>query len=236
MGRQSLTSPLVPTPTTVDAATPKSYVDGLVDAHVLDATDAHVAGAISVTETGIIIPSSTGNLQTALRQVEAYVQNLEERFEQHHHDDEYFKTSGLIGRRSSAADVSTGALANGTMSGSFLAPTLPVTGDGTNYVELILTGLGAVITATTAGHYNINIYDETNAVVVGAAQGNSTTLNIDTSGSFFVRAMIVPFTGTRNYNMRITNTTGGTATILNQAAATYPTMLTARWAGKYNHS
>lgn len=39
---------------------------------------------ITVTETGLIIPSAT-NVQQALAQTEAYVQNLEERFEQHTH-------------------------------------------------------------------------------------------------------------------------------------------------------
>lgn len=59
-----------------------------LDAHVDDATAAHPANVITVTETGLIIPSST-NVQQALAQVEAWAQNLEERFEQHHHDERY---------------------------------------------------------------------------------------------------------------------------------------------------
>ncbi len=51
------------------------------------------ASAVTVTANGIIVPSAT-NVQNALAQVESYVQNLEERFEQHHHDDRYYKAAG----------------------------------------------------------------------------------------------------------------------------------------------
>lgn len=50
-------------------------------------TDTSRAPAV-VTETGIIIPTAM-SVQDALRQVEEYLQNLEERFEQHHHDERY---------------------------------------------------------------------------------------------------------------------------------------------------
>lgn len=43
---------------------------------------------VKVMDSGLIIPSAT-DVKTALRQVEDYVQNLEERFEQHHHDERY---------------------------------------------------------------------------------------------------------------------------------------------------
>ncbi len=46
------------------------------------------AYAVQVTANGIIVPSAT-NVQNAIAQVESYVQNFEERFEQHHHDDRY---------------------------------------------------------------------------------------------------------------------------------------------------
>ena len=57
------------------------------------ATEAWVTAAVDAaspapSETGIIIPEAV-SLQTALRKIEAYVQNLEETFEQHHHDERY---------------------------------------------------------------------------------------------------------------------------------------------------
>ena len=56
-----------------------AYVDAAVTA----------GAALTITESGIIIPSGVTTVQHALRNVEAYVQNLEESFEQHHHDERY---------------------------------------------------------------------------------------------------------------------------------------------------
>lgn len=76
--------------------------------HEADTSGAHAGTAISVTETGIILPG-TSDVQAALRNVEAYVQNLEESFEQHHHDERYFGHAAKISFAGNQAGIAENA-------------------------------------------------------------------------------------------------------------------------------
>jgi len=149
-------------------------LDSDLTAHVADTDAAHAGTAISVTETGIIIPSST-NVQRAMSQVEAYVQNLEERFEQHHHDERYMPRVGQW-YRSSAQTIANATPTKITGWTENYAPGSYATFDGSNHRIVI----------NESGTYVV----KTNMIFTSAALGGIRTMEIYRNGASYKYGLI----------------------------------------------
>lgn len=141
----------------------------------------------------------------------------------------------LIQRKTSTVTVSTGSLASAGVSGNFFAPAPSVVGDGVNYYEVEVTGYAPYISAGTAGHFNAIIYDETLGTVIAKQQFYVPATGVS-AGGLRVKGFLAPFTGSKSLGLRFENSTAGASTIQNQAAPTFPTIFTIKFAGSLNHA
>ncbi len=108
---------------------------------------------------------------------------------------------------------------------------LSLTGDGVNYIKVTMTGFAPYQSAGGIANFNLGIYDNTGAAFIAkqqfyAAVGNS-------ASGYCIVGYVPPFTGTKTYQAAWDIPVG---TYVNQAGATYPTMLFAEWAGSTGHS
>lgn len=141
----------------------------------------------------------------------------------------------FIARKTQAADGSTGSIAASVLSGDFMASPLSLTGDSTNYILIIAHSYAPYISAGTAGHWDGIVYDNTAGAALAQSQLYAGGTGISMGGMTII-AYLAPFSGTKSVGLRFSNATGGNSTLINQAAATRPTTLTAWWMGSANHA
>lgn len=134
-----------------------------------DAIAGLVAGTPTVTSTGIIIPSST-NLQQAFAQVEQYVQNVEEAFEQHHHG-ELYASSNPTKRFKVGANACPAATGNLAVTGVGFRPGLVMFHNIYSDGAIVISGHGAM--DASGGQWAFAMAD---AGAAALAERRSTTL------------------------------------------------------------
>jgi hypothetical protein len=141
----------------------------------------------------------------------------------------------FVGRSTQTTTGSTGSLGNGGVSGTGFTPQLIVAGDSTNYLRLRAQGYAPYISAGTAGHFNVAIYDVGAAATIAKQQFYVPSTGVS-AGGISIEAFVAPYSGNKTFILVFENSTGGTATFQNQAATNFPTYLTADWTGSANHA
>lgn len=133
------------------------------------------------------------------------------------------------GRLVITSNAATASLAAGADSGDLFGSGLPITGNGLNPVLIEVSVYGPFVSAGTAGHFDLFLWDGaiTSGTRIGGCQMYTAVVG-ESAGGRTIRGYLPAFTGSKT--IRLAFRAGVTSqTLTNQASAGYPTIALATW-------